>query len=64
MKTVNDLSQEELEELRGNYFEQLIDTDSEVLGDIERAEDIPMENIKAHYEGISFEEEDFFCNIK
>jgi hypothetical protein len=64
MRTVDELTQDELEELRESYFYQLEDTDNEVLGDnITSAEMIPMENIIAHYEGISFTEEDFFCNI-
>ena len=63
MKTVHDLSTEELEELRATYFNQLMDTDSEVLGDITEAEQIPMEAVKAHYEHVSFVEEDFFCNM-
>ena len=63
MKSVHELNQEELEELRGNYFAQLLDTDDEVLGEITEAEEIPIENVIAHYEGIFFVEEDFFCNL-
>lgn len=63
MKSVHELNQEELEELRGNYFAQLQDTDEEVLGDIIEAEEIPIENVIAHYEGTYFVEEDFFCNL-
>lgn len=63
MKSVHELNQEELEELRGNYFSQLLDTDEEVLGEITEAEEIPIENVIAHYEGTFFVEEDFFCNL-
>ena len=63
MKSVHELNQEELEELRGNYFAQLLDTDDEVLGEITEAEEIPIENVMAHYEGTFFVEEDFFCNL-
>ena len=64
MRTVDELNQDELEELRESYFYQLQDTDSEVLGDIiTSAEMIPMKNIITHYEGMIFTEEDFFCNI-
>ena len=61
---VSELRQEELEELRAAYYEQLLEMDEEVLGDIDCAEDIDMSNVIAHYEGIYFVEEDFFCNIK
>jgi hypothetical protein len=33
-KSVHELNQDELEELRGNYFVQLQNTDSDVLDDI------------------------------
>jgi len=60
---VTELRQEELEELREAYFQQLLDTDEEVLGDIVRADEIPMNNVIAHYEDVHFVEEDFFCNL-
>jgi hypothetical protein len=63
MKTVHELSAEELAELRESYFYQLLDTDTEVLGDIQYPREIPMEDVIAHYEHISFVEEDFFCNL-
>lgn len=64
MKTVHDLTQQELEELREAYFEQLRDTaDEDVLGDIMFAYEIPMTNVKAYYEDTYFVEEDFFCNV-
>lgn len=63
MRTVNELTQDELEELRWNYFYQLLDGDEEVLGDIDEPSKIPLENIIAHYEGIYFVEEDFSCNL-
>ena len=62
--TVDELSQEQLEELRDNYFHQLLDSgDEEVLNGIDRAEDIPMENIKARYEGTYFVNDDFYCSM-
>lgn len=64
MKLVHDLTEEELEELRSNYFYQLLDIDKEVLGDIGYSQEIPMANVIKHYEHIRFVEEDFFCNIK
>lgn len=60
---ISELNQNELEELREAYFNQLFDTDPEILGDITNANEISMESIMEHYEGINFVEEDFFCNI-
>lgn len=60
MRTVNELTTEELLELRGNYFVQLQETGEE--GFLTDENDIPLEAILEHYEGISFVEEDFFCN--
>ena len=62
MKSVHELNRNELEELRDSYYYQLLDTDEEVLGDIENPQGIPMDNVIAHYEGTYFVEEDFFCN--
>ena len=64
MKTVHDLNQQELEELRSRYFDQLNECgEEEVLGDITTAEGIDMTNVKDHYEGTFFVDDDFFCNI-
>ena len=62
MKTVHDLTPEELEELREAYFHQLEETEPEVLGDITEPEGIPIDNIIVHYEGVMFVDDDFFCN--
>jgi hypothetical protein len=54
MKTVHELRQEELEELRLTFYEQFhIDNDTE----------FPMSDVITHYEGTFFVEEDFFCNL-
>lgn len=63
MKTVHELTQEELQELRETYFYQLLDTDPETLGFITEASDIPIEAIFEHYGGIGFSTDDFFCNL-
>lgn len=60
---VSELNQEQLEELRESYFQQLLDTDEEVLGNITCSEQLPMDNVIAHYEGIYFVEDDFFCTM-
>lgn len=57
---VSELNQEQLEELRESYFQQLLDTDSDVLEEINFSEQISMSDIIAHYEGIYFVEDDFF----
>lgn len=60
MKTVYDLNEDELEELRSAYFEQLNDLGEENFND---PQEIPMTNVIVHYEGVMFTEEDFFCNL-
>lgn len=61
MKTVYELNQEELDELRQSYLCELRE-----IGDtsFNFAEEIPMENVINHYDGIYFVEDDFWCNIK
>lgn len=62
--TVQELTQEQLEELREAYFHQLVEGgDEEVLNGIDQAEDIPIGNVKAHYEGVHFVDDDFFCSM-
>lgn len=58
MKTVNDLNENELDELKDAYLVQLTESGEEVLTDI------PIENVIAHYKGVMFTDEDFFCNLK
>lgn len=66
-RNVNELTQNELEELRSRYFHQLLDDGSldEVMGkEINSEEEIPMDLIKDHYIDTYFVDDDFFCNIK
>lgn len=60
MRTVHDLTTEELEELRSNYFYQLQDQGEEE--EMQSPEEIPISNVIAHYEGVMFTDDDFFCN--
>lgn len=65
MKSVHELSAEELQELRSNYFHRHL-TDDEIEENdwsYESEEEIPMEEVINFYEGTSFVEEDFFCNM-
>ena len=48
MKTVYDLNEDELEELRSAYFEQLKDLGEE---NFNNPQEIPMTNVIVHYEG-------------
>lgn len=57
MKTVEELSQNELDELRSSYWMMGIDEDTEI-----RKEDIPMDVVKRYYKDILFTKDDFFCN--
>lgn len=54
MKTIYELSVEELEELRERYIIEF-DIDHDNISD---------EEVRQYYVGTSFVEEDFFCNIK
>ncbi len=66
MKSIHELNQNELEELRSRWYHQHLDDGSlpEVLGkNIESEEEVPMEVVKIYYEDTLFVHEDFFCNI-
>lgn len=65
MKTVHELNQNELEELRSRFYYQHLDDGSleEIVGeDLCEEEDLDMDLIKTYYEDTYFVEEDFFCN--
>ncbi len=67
MKTVHELTIEELEELRGRLYYQLLDDGSldEIMGEeIESEEQIPMHFVKEYYVDTSFVSEDFWTNVK
>jgi len=67
MRTVNELAQNELEELRSRYYYEGLNDGSlfEVVGkEVEYEEDIPMDLVKSHFEGYYFVDEDFWCNLK
>jgi hypothetical protein len=64
-RSVEQLNQNELEELRSRLFHQLLDDGSlnEVMGkEIDSEEEIPMDLVKTHHAGIIFVEEDFWYN--
>ena len=58
MRTVTELTQDELQELKWNYF---YDTQEEHFFDYPH--EIPNETIFKHFAHISFVEEDFSCNV-
>lgn len=62
-KMVQDLSRDELNELKSNFFYQ-DETQDINEGTFSTPEDIPDKIIFEHYDGVCFVEEDFFCNIK
>lgn len=70
MKSVHELNQNELQELRSRWYHQHLDDGSlnEVMGieedeEIEE-EEIPMDIVIAYYEHTYFVEEDFWCNLE
>lgn len=67
MKSVHELTQAELEELRSRWYHQHLDDGSldEVMGkEINDEIEIPMDIIKEYYSDTFFVEEDFWCNKK
>ena len=70
MKSVHELTQDELEELRSRWYSQHEDDRSlnevmDIEDDVELSEeDIPMDIVVAYYEDTCFVEEDFWCNLK
>jgi hypothetical protein len=65
-RSVDELNQNELQELRSNLYHQLLDDGSlnEVMGkEIDSEVEIPMDFVKEYYAHTSFVEEDFFCNL-
>lgn len=68
--TLNECTEEELEELRdklfwadGDELEAFTREDMEVIESCEFAEDIPFELLEKAFGMYSFVAEDFFCNI-
>ena len=65
-RSVEELNENELQELRSRLFHQLLDDGSlnEVMGkEIDDEDDITMDFVKDYYADTSFVEEDFFCNL-
>lgn len=60
---VSELSNEQLQELRERYFDDLRMHDGDILQGIENPDGIPMSNVIAHYEGTYFVNDDFFCSM-
>lgn len=66
MKSVHELSKNELQELRSRWFSQHEDDGSleEVLEtEVDDETEVPMDVVIAYYEGTYFVEEDFWCNL-
>ena len=60
-KTVYDLSPDELDELRDSYYWQYLGNGTI---DVDTFDGIPDDMLFEHYAGISFVNDDFFCNQK
>ena len=66
MKSVHDLTQNELNELRSQWYFQHLDDGSlfEVLGkEISSEHEVPIGVVKEYYSDTSFVDDDFFCNL-
>ena len=65
MKTVYELNEKELQELRSNYFHRHL-TDNEIEENTftyQSENEIPMEEVISFYKTTYFVKEDFFCNL-
>lgn len=63
MKTVYDLTREQLEELKNSFFWQ--DETQDILeGAYTSPEEIPDYIIFEHYDGVYFVDDDFFCTAE
>lgn len=58
-RTVRELGKDELEQLKHAYYYQLVESDNDVLGNLDNWLDIPDEVIFNHYDGITFVPNDF-----
>jgi hypothetical protein len=65
MRTVHELTNDELNELRTRWFNEHLDDGSleEIIGKDAEEEDISIDIVKIYYEDTFFVEEDFWCNI-
>jgi len=66
MKSVHELSAEELQELRSRWYHQHLDdgTLEEVMEyDPEDEDNVPMDVVIEYYGATYFVEEDFWCNL-
>ena len=57
--TFDELNDEQVDILRWAYFYQLQEIDEDVLDGIDDPYDIPLENIRYHYEDMYFVDDDF-----
>ena len=63
LKDIHDLTREQLEELKNNFFWQ--DETQDILeGAYTSPEQIPDEIIFEHYDGVCFSDDDFFCTME
>lgn len=66
MKSVYDLSQDELDELRDRWYDQHLDDGSlyEVVGKkIGSVDEVPIDVVQTYYADTYFVDDDFFCNL-
>ena len=59
---VTELSREQFDELKEDYFWELAAEDSELLEGITYPDEIPDDAVIEHYRGVCFTCDDFFCS--
>lgn len=62
MRTIYELTEAELDELRQSLYFQFLDNDDDILEEISDFNDIPFSILENHYSDVMFTEDDFFIN--
>lgn len=63
-KTVYDLNEEEMSELRSAVFNAVDDFGDDLRETFEFESNVPRSVLEAHFEDFFFTDDDFFCNQK
>lgn len=59
---VRELSRDQFEELKFDYYCELFDEKSELLDGITCSDEIPDEMVYKHFDGVQFVPDDFCCS--
>lgn len=62
-RVIQDLTRDELDELKLSYL-MVLENDTEYPVLLPDPDDIPDETLFEYYDGMTFTEDDFFCNLE